>query len=1600
MKPNSLFSSPQVAFFSLPGSILIAFWISLLIGPGKPESPALDLQNPVFDFEELPDTSISICDPLFCIEFDNLDKGDFIDSVSTRFGPVYVNATNPGNQPERNAAMVFDTREPTGGDEDLGTPNQDFTFVDPISGNTLPGPGVGVAGKADSKFRNDNFRGNVMIITEDFDSEDPDDNAGGGTMVFRFDSIGPIILHSISFVDGEDVIQVFINNSNVPVETSVVGDNGYQTLDLGGVSNVTQVVIQSGGSFSVDQICFSKNYYPRFPEITITDPSVADPVPAITFRDDTVQFINELNFTLRRTYTIVVNTGDSVVVDTTSRLITVEDRGNQPPPPVCLPDTFLGCNPDPGDFPKPLTSSGDLLIRHTDDTTFTDCQGQINREQISASLVRTYVAINSCGLADTCQQIISWKVDTEPPVIQSLPLDTTLCIFDPYLDTIEFRDIEVTDNCGLAEVRLSELGRDTVAGGDTIIISRVVTAVDSCENESSQTQIIRLVQTGLSTCPPPPDTCPADTALGCASPADAPPPLTGPNIVSLTADTFFTNCAGGNAPPLVDWEIQRTYIFDNGQDRDTCTQTIRGRDDNVPPDLSALPQDTLLCPLDPYLDTPNFPFLEISDNCGVAQVDYNEISRVSSPNGDTILLTREVTATDSCDNSASATQQLRIVLAKDFVQCPIVCPPDTFLGCNPPVIPPPLPDTVNGVLVELQEEVSQTDCEGNPADPGINVEIRRKYIFRLGNLVDSCEQSIRFKNDILDPDITAIPADTILCVLDPYLDSIPFIEPEITDNCGIAEVILETIDSVPVNVADTLYIKTRWITAVDSCGNTSSTTQSIKIVGEESTLCFDECPKDTTLGCTSAAEVPPALTDADFVSDLIDFEEVVATSGCDVSVNRLYTLVTDGGDTIRCPQTISYRDSSLTTFQIDSCQTLVLFRDGQPGIQVIPPLTSDQVAVNGACGRVTYLVVSTDSTEERTVVISEGEDPFLRRSTTVQEFFRSIEVRDECGRADTCIQKITLFDANILPRERPIVCNPASPPEALDQDSLDSEIRINSSSFVESSEGCLFRRTFTYDITVSEVLDTIVNEVLTWRVDTLAPIFGSVPDTLFFEGPDPPAPILDSIPVTDNCGAVDLIFQDSIFSLGCNQTQVVRTLIATDSCANRSSVRQLLICRGCEPVVPSLADTITCEGEALTLNPNPISGYTYIWSPQEVVSDPALASPQFVGDSTTTMEVLVSRVPGNAACDTLIEFTVEVVPLVDVMIEGDAIVPGCDAGVYTFVANANPAAPLAWSDDPNFTNILGRGDTFSPFVTEDITYFVTAEVGSCSDTASVSFDLVKIDAELPDSFFICERQEVPNTPVEVVNNDPAQDLMLEWLIDPDQIRDQNGLTTFFDTSALNQDLPVMVNNQFGCLDTLGTYLKLIGLPERVRLFLQTDSGRVPAPESIVLNPGETVEVEVEGCATCELAEWSPTTGLDDSDPLNPVITAGSEDITYTFTAGEGDCRYAQAIQVIVSDACDPISYWFPNSFFPEGDTEVNRTFKVMSNFTDQILEYDFAIYNRWGERVFETNDPNQGWDGIFRGEESDGGVYGYIARIICTDGTSLGEFQGNVTLIR
>jgi gliding motility-associated-like protein len=115
-------------------------------------------------------------------------------------------------------------------------------------------------------------------------------------------------------------------------------------------------------------------------------------------------------------------------------------------------------------------------------------------------------------------------------------------------------------------------------------------------------------------------------------------------------------------------------------------------------------------------------------------------------------------------------------------------------------------------------------------------------------------------------------------------------------------------------------------------------------------------------------------------------------------------------------------------------------------------------------------------------------------------------------------------------------------------------------------------------------------------------------------------------------------------------------------------------------------------------------------------------------------------------------------------------------------------------------------------------------------------------------------------------------------------------------------------------------------------------------------------------------------------------------VTGTDAAG---CSGTADVTIIVEIDCN--DYFIPTVFSPnDGGPTENNTLCVFGNC---IAEFNYVVYDRWGEKVFETSDLSNCWDGSFRNKPLNAGVFAYKFVGTLFDGTRVVE-SGNVTLVR
>ena len=191
-------------------------------------------------------------------------------------------------------------------------------------------------------------------------------------------------------------------------------------------------------------------------------------------------------------------------------------------------------------------------------------------------------------------------------------------------------------------------------------------------------------------------------------------------------------------------------------------------------------------------------------------------------------------------------------------------------------------------------------------------------------------------------------------------------------------------------------------------------------------------------------------------------------------------------------------------------------------------------------------------------------------------------------------------------------------------------------------------------------------------------------------------------------------------------------------------------------------------------------------------------------------------------------------------------------------------------------------------------------------------------------------------------------------------------------------------------------------------------GGTAIPDTLINMYGSAV-LSATGFVPGDSITWSPSNNITCINATCDTIIATPFFNTYyiiTNTSPEG-CVASDTVFVSVNFR-DSVVVSMPNAFSPNGDGE-NDVLKVLTNvdanhYYNQgdmygfveggaIVEMDLQIFNRYGQLVFHSTDPNEGWDGTFKGKALNPATFVYKIDYRLINGLS-NSFTGNVTLYR
>lgn len=349
--------------------------------------------------------------------------------------------------------------------------------------------------------------------------------------------------------------------------------------------------------------------------------------------------------------------------------------------------------------------------------------------------------------------------------------------------------------------------------------------------------------------------------------------------------------------------------------------------------------------------------------------------------------------------------------------------------------------------------------------------------------------------------------------------------------------------------------------------------------------------------------------------------------------------------------------------------------------------------------------------------------------------------------------------------------------------------------------------------------------------------------------------------------------------------------------------------------------------------------------------------------------------PKNSVMDTVV---VPELPSLTIDVDTINFVLG-DTVTIVATTNGNQDS-IQWCDTDGELIFTGNPLVYVPMDScETITAKITDEFGcEASDMVVLKEedDCREFEIEGPDT--VCKGEEFM---LEITSECPLGEYTYLW--DPEDCIVSGGDTPNPTvTTTESKTFSVLITSIETGLDTVLTFDVEVSMP---MVEITTENGE----DFICLGETGTLLI-VPDDPDCEYTWSTGETG-------NEITVMPEVNTSYTVTCIDiYGCEASDEFTLmVVQPTCTEEDVFLPSAFTPNGDN-VNDVLFVRSKFID-IME--LKIYNRWGEEVFRSTDPMDGWDGTFEGEPLAPDVFAYSLEVTCINGDEYVAL-GNVSLLK
>jgi gliding motility-associated-like protein len=486
------------------------------------------------------------------------------------------------------------------------------------------------------------------------------------------------------------------------------------------------------------------------------------------------------------------------------------------------------------------------------------------------------------------------------------------------------------------------------------------------------------------------------------------------------------------------------------------------------------------------------------------------------------------------------------------------------------------------------------------------------------------------------------------------------------------------------------------------------------------------------------------------------------------------------------------------------------------------------------------------------------------------------------------------------------------------------------------------------------------------------------------------------------------------------------------SCIRRDTVTITAI--KSPPVSDAGSDaTLNCNVTSVAIGTTSTSGYTYAWSPATGLSQNNVSNPTATPTTTTVYTVTTTNTANS--CFSTASVTVNL----------DTTPPNADAGpdqlltcsITSVTLNGNNSiqtVSYAWS------NSLGSSPSPSVSVPGTYTLTVTDLTNGCiaiDDVIVTLFNTPPSITILPPAELTCT---VTTVTIEATSSTPnvsyawsagstiaTQDVSIPGPYTVTATDNNSGCTaaeSVIVTSLSTIDFSLSSTNE-SCGLANGTATVNIVSGNGPYSYSWSNGGSTAAITNLISGQYFATVTDANGCANIRsvnvgqtLLAAKPDLGLDQTvcqgevvvfrvsngtynsyrwqDGASTSVYNATEKGAYSVTVTDNNgCEASDTVLLQYRDDCS-FELAFPTAFSPNGDGK-NDVFKPV--FLGAPSSFELRIFNRWGEKIFESRDVTVGWDGKFKGVDAPLETYVWTLTYVYGAGIQK-SLTGNMTLLR